>query len=455
MSRHILVADPDTAFLSAIKNDPKASALPPILALNGKEAQLALAETGKSFAAVFVDMALENTNALSVVRFAHQRRPATPIFMLYDGKPLFGPDELKLLPVHAPVAKPVGYAELLKLAAPISAALNLGSVVADTTALGAETTAEDAQFFPIRAYDFISGAKSFFDVYVRLTSGRYVKILQAGDAFSQERVSGYLAKGVTHFYLRRDAQERYLAYCDALTGAILKNARASVGLKLSQTLNQGEETLKFLGSQGVSEANLTYASQFIGHTRELTKQLNLEKNDLLKGFLDDVACYEHGVSTAMIASILNKQLRYTSDRAVQIIGMAGLLHDLGLSKMSPEVQDEDEAHMTPEQIQIYRTHPATGAAILRGIHGVDPAAAQGVAQHHERRGKKGFPARGGASTINQIAEIVGISEEFARFVKRSQTNPAMNPRREMEVHVFDGFSKQVVEAFRGAFFHNI
>jgi len=74
-----------------------------------------------------------------------------------------------------------------------------------------------------------------------------------------------------------------------------------------------------------------------------------------------------------------------------------------------------------------------------------------VAQHHERRNKLGFPRRTGAGVVNRIAEIVGISDEFARLLQRATQDPRVNPFQIMEVDIFQGFSFPVVEAFRKAF----
>jgi HD-GYP domain-containing protein (c-di-GMP phosphodiesterase class II) len=154
----------------------------------------------------------------------------------------------------------------------------------------------------------------------------------------------------------------------------------------------------------------------------------------------------------MISSLLVKKLKIVSERPVHIIGLAALFHDIGLYGMGPEFQDENEASLTEEQRAKYYSHPIAGAQVLRGVYGIDPSALQAVAQHHERRNKKGFPARAGAGSINRIAEIVGISDEFVRLMKQAKKDPSLDLRAKMDNEVFDGFSHPVVEAFRETFF---
>jgi HD-GYP domain-containing protein (c-di-GMP phosphodiesterase class II) len=454
--RPILAADPDASFLAGLKADPKAASLPPVTVANGKDAQLLLADSNQPFSALYINLALEGPSGLAVVRFAHQRRPALPIYVIHDGKLPVDEKDLKQLPVHKVLPKPISYSDMVKYVMPASVFFDANKAIEEAKKSGdkldAEIAAEDAAFLPIRSEDFLSGARSFFDVYVRLAAGKFVKILQAGDTFTPDRITNYIKKGVRYFYLRKEAQEQYLSYVDRLATAVLGSEKVSGKVQVSQTLNHGEETMSFLRNQGLSEANLQYAGSFVGNLNSLVQKMDPAKNDMLRGFIADVAAYDHGVGVAAIASLLNAAMKIESDRAVQIVGLASLLHDIGLQRMPDECKAEDESKMNPEQIGIYRTHPTIGAKILQEIHGIAPAVIQAVQQHHERRDKSGFPARSGAGMINRVAEMVGIADEFVLLIHRMKENPKLNVVQQMETHIFEKFSKQIVENFRAVFF---
>lgn len=458
-TRPALIADPDSAFLGSLKSDPVASKIPPLLAKNGKEAQLLIADTKIQLSGVFVNPTLSDPNGLSVIRCTHMHRPATPIFVIHDGPPPFTKEALEHLAVQEAIPKPLNYTQVLKFVTPAAvlfdsdASLELSKKFQDK--IDSELTIEDAEFVPIRAEDFLSGSKSFFDLYVRLSSGRYIKILQSGDTFSSERVSSYLKKGVTQFFLRKEAQEHYLAFCDKLATNIVDNKNAPTELKVSQTLNHGEETMNFFKKNGLSETNMQYAVNFLSNVEKLTKNIVASQSDHVKGFLEDIASYEHGVGTAMIASLLITPLKIMASNPVKVIGIGSMLHDIGLYKMDPALRDEDESIMTPEQLAMYHTHPTVGAEILKSVRGIEPVVIQAIAQHHERRNKKGFPQRLGAGAINRVAEIIGISDELVKLIHKSKTDPAINPIRDMELTILEGFSNPVVEAYRTVFAANL
>ena len=455
--RSVLIVDPDRKFVDGIYQDPRSQQFPPIIAQTGKDAQLALADVKQLFTGVFVNLAVENPHGLSVIRFCHQHRPATPLFLLHEaGPPPLEPYILKQLPILGLVAKPISYAKLLDRITPKEAVFDAERAVAEAKegrreGIDAEVAELDTSFVPIRAADFVAGSRSFFDVYVRLASGRYIKILQAGDSFTPDRLASYLRKGVENFFLRKEVQERYLSYCDKLVDAVLSSKTVSKEVKVAQTLNLGQETVSYLQSHGLDQTDLHYVDRYSHAVRKLVDQLPSADEPMLKGFLADIAMYEHGVSTSMIAGLLARQLELEADKAVSIVGSASLLHDIALSGKPEAIRAEDESKMSEDQKKIFHLHPAEGAEKLAKLRGVDAAVVQAVAQHHERRNKMGFPRRAGAGVVNRIAEIVGISDEFARLLARAAKDPRTNPLQIMEVDVFPGFSYPVVEAFRKVF----
>jgi putative nucleotidyltransferase with HDIG domain len=466
-SRAALIVDPDYKFLQGLRAEEGAKIYPLITAQTGKEAQQVLANAEQPLFAVFVNQDVitpeGGPNAMSVMRFAKQHRPMMPIYLIFDGKLGLTPDELTALNVRESFAKPITYAKVLEVIKPEAVVFDPRAALAaqgakKDEALDSELTADDSEFVAIRAADFVSGSQVLFDLYVRLGSGRYIKLLHAGDAFTPDRLKKYLEKGIENFYLRKEAQRQYLAYTNKIAGAIVKHAKMDEKIKVSQTMNAGQETMNFLRGQGVSESNLQYASGFVGNVQTLVSQLDTSKSNAFKAFVDNLAAYDHGVSTAMIAGMIAKVLKIESGPAVQIVGLAALLHDIGLYSLPPEVHGEDTSKMTADQVKIYHTHPTVGAEMLQKISGMSPSVIQAVAQHHERRNKLGFPPRSGIKMMNRVSEIVGISSDMARLIVRSkeekEKSPAaavLDPLQEMTGVNFAGFSSPIVEAFRIVF----
>lgn len=454
-----LISDPDDWFLHAIQTDPGTSKLAPVTAKTGAEAQLLLANPDKSFSAIFVNPALVAPSGISVIRFAHLHHPALPIYVIHDQECPWNEKELKRMGVKKAYQKPITYTQILDIIAPtlslfdISKTLNISKLNQDN--LDQELVVADDQFIAVRADDFIAGSKSYFDVYVRLGSGRFIKILAGGDSFSSDRVINYLQKGVNYFYLRKEAHEQYLSYCEKIATGILNHPKTSMEMKISQVLNHGEETIKFFKNNGISDTNLQYSLNFVKNVEVLIRQIDPGKNQLVKGFLDDIVARDHGSGVVMIAALVMNPLQITSIDPVKTVGLAALFHDIGIRALGIESEDEGDSKMTEDQKKIFHQHPIAGAKILRELRQIHPVVIQAVEQHHERRNRKGYPNQLGPGSIGMVTEIVAISDEYFRIVEGLKKNPKdFDIAKELQNRIFTAFSTQVVSAFRKVFFPN-
>lgn len=466
-TRSLLVADHDEKFIETLRSHEKTREYPLLIAGTGTEAQRILADRSELLVGVFVSPELLEPSWISVVKCAHMNRPATPLFFIQKDHSWneLTPNDLRKMGIKGQLTKPVNYADMVNIVAPIALRFDAEAALAkareNTDTVGEETAADGTQFMPIRATDFLSGSKSFFDVYVRLSSGKQIKLLQAGDSFTADRLEGYLKKGVTHFYIRKDVQEQYVGYCDHIATALLKNKNVPIEMKNKQVMNHGDEVMKHMAENGVSEANIKYATKFVSNTRELISQMaQLDtETDILSDFMADVATYEHGIGTSMLASILAHQLQIASENPVQIIGTAAMLHDIGLTKLAkehPEMSErlkiEDEGKMDIDELMVFRTHPSVAMEELSKIPQINPSAIQAIEQHHMRIGGKGFPERKGTTPVNRVAEIIGICDELNLRVARAAKDPNYSLFTDLEVNVFPFFSQRIVQAVKSAFY---
>ncbi len=455
---NLLLADPDSKCAETLKTDPLAEKFPLRSALFGMEAQSLLADKKIPIAGVFLSPDLDTTNVFSVIRASLFHRPATPIYFLgdvADFKSLQNIDVSKL-GVRGWVSKiGLSYRKMVELVAPLSIGFDAQTALAHASQdgeAGGQVQGDDQQFVPIAARDFVSGSKSFFDVYLRLSSGKYLKILLAGDAFTTERVQSYLDKGVAQFYLRTEAQQSYVQFCDTLAKSLLQHPSAPLSIKAGKILSQGSETFGFLAKQGVSEASLREGAKFVSNVRQLVIQSKLQENNHIKMLLENARSAEHSAATTLLAAMLSQALEIQMERPIQIVGSAAMLHNIGLLSLPEHLWDEDESKMTKEEIEMYRQHPEIAARILRQIKGVDPAAVQAIEQHHVRRDGKGFPNRINSAQINRVGEIIGISSEYAHFIKRSLNGSDTAIQHKIESEILPQFSRQITYAFRSVFF---
>lgn len=444
------ICDSDTAFLTAL-HERESPSLRIVSARNRVDAQLRLADHSQRYSAIAINANVCEPYSLPLIRFCKMHRPATPICLMGDTpESLPGPEELKAVHVQQTAVKPVAPAELISQIFP-SALFDKNKLLAlaSTEAKpGEEALHEDNGMHAISAESFLCGKKSFFDVYVQLRPGKYVMILKAGDDFDFERVATYLRKGVKSFFIKKEAQQYFLQYCDKLTEALLKSEKIGAKAKQDQVQNYGRETLELLKNCGVSEMNLASARRFGGFAHTLVRQVE-KQNDAIQNFLSSAAHCDHGTGTAMILALMLDAMEYRDEKVVSVVAMGGLLHDIGLLWLPEKWTEADADQFSETDRARYEEHPAQGAEILTKIPNINPLLPQVVLQHHERRDRKGFPAKLGPGFISPVSEMIGLADTFQNLmVKAKKEN--FDPLRELRSQHYDKFSLNIVEGFKKA-----
>lgn len=448
----LLFVDPDEVFLRRIQSDKKAETTAPICARIGSEAIQALINFEVEIAAVFVSLKIQGPDAPSIIRACHQHRRGTPIFILSETEDCgLTREQMDQMGLQRVQTKNFDYTELARQFLPPETLLDLSETLQKGSQEQSGTVVEnlDKEFFPIRASTFFSGSKSFFDLYVRLDSGKYLKILKSGDTFSPERLESYTKKGVTHFYSKASVESDYMAFCDKILGAVINSKDLKPTVKIEQSFQQGERTIDFITRRlQLNGETAQFAMAYVDKLMAMVKNLNLEKQSrLIKDMLKTSAHFDHQLGTVAIASLIARRHNFESDKSLRVVGMSALLHDIGLTGMPPEFLHEDESRMTPEQIKLFHEHPQRGAKILQDLRGIDPVVPQTVALHHRRRDGSGFPNKSGLglSQISITVEVVGIADELIRFLS---STPPTDPqyKEKMNVHVFTHFSLEIRES---------
>ncbi|MBI3558741.1 MAG: HD domain-containing protein [Deltaproteobacteria bacterium] len=457
-----LIADNDGDFADQVVEDFKIarktmgkSAITPIFSDTVRSSQSRLSDRDFDYAAVFVNPVLGTAAWLAVMRSCHQYRVGVPVFVIYDGKPNVSREEAEGMGAAGFIAKPLTYSKMVEMVsgnpthAPSPDDLDPPASEEPTAARSEQEapsgTLADGDVMEVNLANLVGRVKSAFDVYVRLSTGKFVRILKSGDVLSHDRVESYRARGVTALHILKTAQADYLNLYDALVTEVLSDKSASADIKVSQVVGQGEATARMLRDSGFGEKSVQRAQQYVANTTEMVSQLAGD-NMVVKKLLGDIASLEHGVACTMLASMMLKHIGGTNPAVFNGIGIACFLHDIALLGKPPVIRDELEPRMNDEQRAIFRAHPAQSAEMLKQMKKIPPIIVSAVADHHRRMDGSGFPNAEGNVEINRVAELIGLSEEFLKVAEMSKGTP-LNPFDILRVDAEKLFSAPIVDAF--------
>lgn len=133
---------------------------------------------------------------------------------------------------------------------------------------------------------------------------------------------------------------------------------------------------------------------------------------------------QHAMNVTVLALLLGRALGFDAP-ALQALGQAALLHDIGKLRLPEVVRHKDDA-FTPAQLKAYQSHPDEGAALVRAM-GLDEAVAQAVAQHHEAADGSGFPHGHAAEALLPAAHVLALINRYDRLCNPHHPAKALTP----------------------------
>lgn len=172
--------------------------------------------------------------------------------------------------------------------------------------------------------------------------------------------------------------------------------------------------------------------------------------DALK--VSDEYTFKHSVDVATMAMVVAKTSGMT-DKQVYEIGVAGLLHDVGKSKIPTEVLNKP-SKLTDAEFAIMKQHSLFGYRILEGKEDISDAVRLGVLQHHEKINGKGYPMGVSDEKITPYARILSVVDIYDALVterpykkgfpKRDAVEMIMAMTDELDIGAMKSFLESVI-----------
>jgi cyclic di-GMP phosphodiesterase len=117
---------------------------------------------------------------------------------------------------------------------------------------------------------------------------------------------------------------------------------------------------------------------------------------------------------------------------LELLGMLGLLQDVGKVKLPAGLLDKKEK-LTPEELETCKGHVAHSAAILKGTTGIPPELPALAALHHERYDGSGYPHGLRAGQIGLFGGIAALIDCFDAMTQARPYAPAIAPSNALDI----------------------
>lgn len=163
----------------------------------------------------------------------------------------------------------------------------------------------------------------------------------------------------------------------------------------------------------------------------ITKADNeLSLMDLLHSMQRDADnLYSHSINVSLYSQLLARWAGLSKEE-IELVSLAGLLHDIGhmkypdMDSLSFTLHDDLERHC-------HEQHPTLGYRLLQNKN-IDHRIKQAVLTHHERFDESGFPLGISFVNINQITRILSIADSYVTLITEENGYPALPPFEAMK-----------------------
>jgi putative nucleotidyltransferase with HDIG domain len=123
----------------------------------------------------------------------------------------------------------------------------------------------------------------------------------------------------------------------------------------------------------------------------------------------DEYTYSHGVNVCIYAIVFARFMGNGED--LGLVGLAGLLHDIGKARIPLEILNKPEK-LSENEYRIMKGHTVLGYKLLQAQRDLHQSVAQAALEHHERFTGNGYPRNIKGRAIGRISKIVGICDVY-------------------------------------------
>ncbi len=265
-------------------------------------------------------------------------------------------------------------------------------------------------------------------------------LIARGTPLDEYLIEGLKKRGVTGVYIQEgeeDPEEEKKEQEQELSAEVKHNIQKyrkadPAKVKLSESVKKRiSEGIQYLYNNSDSQEFVSTTSNI---TNDLMKAID-ENNSLAVDIsvlkTSDEYTFKHSVDVATISMIIAKN-QGMSQEDIHNIGIAGLLHDMGKSKIPTEILNKP-GRLNEDEFSIMKQHSTLGYEILKDKKEINSAISIAVLQHHEKVNGKGYPLGCTGDKIIRYAKILSVADVYDALVTERPYKKSFSQRTAVEM----------------------
>jgi len=122
----------------------------------------------------------------------------------------------------------------------------------------------------------------------------------------------------------------------------------------------------------------------------------------------------HAINTCILSLTLGRFMNF-SQKMVEELGLAALLHDVGEVRLPVELVTVGPR--TPQETELMKSHTRLGVEILNSTPGIPESAIDVALSHHEQVDGNGYPRGLTGNSLTIFSKIVGLVDAYDKLTR--------------------------------------
>ncbi len=260
-----------------------------------------------------------------------------------------------------------------------------------------------------------------FDLYI-FYKERFLKYLDLGKCLNNDQLAKLKTQKIAKFYITDSHEPAYQQYLDE----ILNEAVNSDTMNVDEKVNVAEGACSTAVERMQKDPGSRSAYKMTENAAKSLRQIVSKNPEALKKIFgkkakDSDIIIKHSLNVSALSTKLAELIGGFSEKDLDDLSTAGLIHDLGITKLNKDdiiLFEKPKDKLTMEDKRVYKLHPKDSADMLAEKPYINAEIIGLVLNHEEVLSGDGPQRKKQLSPLEEILSIVNMYDKRVQTTKK-------------------------------------
>lgn len=262
--------------------------------------------------------------------------------------------------------------------------------------------------------------------------GNYVLYKEETRPFTDDDRDRMLNNNITTLYVRDGDFDLVSSFAEENLSQILQREDVNHESKCDALCQTSSSYLNDIFSDPEKSQDAARCQKLTGHLAKHISENQSIASLFQKMSISSPFAVKHSMQVAAISMLAWSKLFPEQGDLLVDVGVAGMLHDIGMCLIIPNMLENRDFWTTPSVDEIKR-HPMEGYVFLRRNGQHSDLVLDAVRHHHERYFGGGYPGGLKGDEIRITTQVVGLADMYCTLVVDRPTRKASTPEEALAI----------------------